>query len=339
MAENLPLQVDQAGKRSEDLLKLHKDGKVPGDEPAPDQPQDPTPTDVQKQLADLQAKYDVLNGKYKKEIENADLKQLQRLENENILLKREVSQLQDALKSNEDLVKEVRAELDKNKSQPSAPQAPIDATAILTDEEREHLEAEDLGGKTLEIFLKLARAAGATPVEGQLEQIASKVEEVSKRVENTEQAQHQSAIDTAIPDFKQINADPAFHEWLDKPVSKFSQRKNRDDLQDSLNAGDIEAVKKGVDAFKEETGWGANAQPSDPKPKDPKKGNESPPIEPNESFAGGEQPIQPGKVYTLAEITKFYEDQTKGRWAGREKDAAAIDRDIVLAQQEGRIKA
>jgi hypothetical protein len=325
----LPLQVDQAGKRSEDLMKLHKDGKSP-DEEAPIVDQEPTAesSDLQKQLTTLQAKYDVLGGKYKKEIENADLKDLQRLEGENIALKRQVTQLEGAMKANETLVTEVREELDKSKAKPAA-EAPVDVNTILSDEERAHLEAEDLGGKTLEIFIKLARAAGGSQLEGELKTISTKVEDLSKRTEKTEEVQHQVTIDTAVPEFKQVNDAPEFHAWLEQPVSSFSTRKNRDDLQDALNSGNFQSVKDGIKAFKSETGFAGTKKP---------KKEKTPPIEPDESFNNDGVPVKEGKIYSMVEIREFYQDQTKGRWRGRDKEAAALKARYDLAEQEGRIK-
>ena len=329
--EALPLQVDTAGKQAEDLMKLHKDGNPPGEEGAQIADQDLQPEDFQKQLTALQAKYDVLDGKYKKEIENADLKDLQRLENENVVLKRQVTQLEGAMQANEDLVKEVREELDKNKAAPAAKAPELDVTAILSDEERAHLESEDLGGKTLEIFLKMARAAGGTQLENQLQKISTQVEDLSKRTESTEKVQHQVTIDTAVPEFKEVNDEPEFHTWLDKSVNSFSTRTNRDELQEALNTGNFKSVKDGIKAFKDETGWGA-----DPGKKSKKE--KTLPIEPDESFTGDDTTVKEGKIYTMVQVKKFYEDQTKGKWVGREKEAAAIDRDITLAQTEGRIK-
>jgi len=328
----LPQQVDQAGKRSEDLLKLHQEGKGPDDEGAPEKDQDRQPEqgDLQKQLSDLQAKYDVLSGKYKKEIENADLKDLQRLQNEVVNLKRQNQELTAAVKSSENLVKEVREELEKKKTEPE----PVNVEAVLSEEEREYLEAEDLGGKTLEILLKLSRAAGGTTVEGQLKDIANQVkatakriEESEKRIDRSERTQTEVTLKSVIPDFEKVNSDPKFHSWLDDPVSEFSPRKKRDDLQEALGAGDFDSVRRGIDAFKKETGWGKAEKP---KPKTH--------IEPDESFTGGEGAVSVKRDYTMKEINDFYIGQTKGKWAGREKEAAAIDRDIQLAIAEGRIK-
>jgi len=42
-------------------------------------------------------------------------------------------------------------------------------------------------------------------------------------------------------------------------------------------------------------------------------------------------------IYTQAQIAQFFDDQRKGKYRGREADAAAYERDIYQAQHEGRI--
>ena len=127
----LPLQVDQAGKRAEDLLQQHKENVAPETPPETPTPQ-PGIEALQKNLTDLQAKYDVLSGKYKKEIENADLKDLQRLRGENANLRREMTQLREAMAANQDLVREVKEELEKSKeiAKPLSSVAPADVNSF-----------------------------------------------------------------------------------------------------------------------------------------------------------------------------------------------------------------
>jgi len=328
----LPLQVEKAGKRSEDLMKQHAEGKGPGK--APDKPQDPQPTveDLTKKLTDLQSKFDVLQGKYNKEIKDADPKDLQRLVSENSNLRKQNRDLQQAMQANQDLVKEVRAELEKSKS--TAAEAPIDLNQILSEEDRAHLDSEDLGGKTLEILLKLVKAAGGSELAGEIKKLSTQVEnttkridETEKRVNRTEETTTQISLESVVPDINTINADPRFHKWLDDTL-------RRDALQNALREGDFKSVKYGISLFKKEVGWD---KPKDPD-KDPPSKKKDPPIEPGEDFTNDGSLVKPQKEYTMAEVEKFYLDQTKGKWVGRETEASAIDRDIQLAQQQGRIK-
>lgn len=325
-ATAMPLQVDQAGKRSEYLLKQHTEGKGPGDEEAPKKDQEPTTPDEQ---STLQKKFDVLKGKYEKEIQNADLKDLQRLKSENSVLKGQLNELTTAMQANTELLKDLQTQLDKKPAEPAVdPDAPVDLASILGEEDLKYMRSEEFDDKSLQIIAKLSQKAGVQNLTSQLAEVTQKVETVEKRIESTENVQHQTTIQTHIPDFEKINNMKEFHEWLDTPVSEFSKRLKRDDLQDSYARGDFESVKMGINAFKKEAGLAGEK---------PKKKEIDLDIEPDEDFSGDGE-ISPQKVYTLAEVKKFYAEQTKGRWVGREKQAAAIDADILKAQAEGRIK-
>ncbi|GAF75390.1 unnamed protein product, partial [marine sediment metagenome] len=242
----LPLQVAQAEKTAEHLIA----GTEPGEKaPVVDQHQQQTPEKTpQEQLEALQHKYKVLDGKYKKEIKAVGADELQRLTSENGQLKAHVIELQKATQANEDLVREVRAELDKKPNvEPvqEADIAPTDVSAILSDEDREHLEAEDLGGKTLEIIVKMMDALGAKgagDVGNQVQQIAKQVQTVSEKVERSDSERAADRLKAEVPEFETVNVAPEFIAWLDQPINSFSQRLNRADLQDAISNGNYEAV-------------------------------------------------------------------------------------------------
>ena len=68
-----------------------------------------------------------------------------------------------------------------------------------------------------------------------------------------------------------------------------------------------------------------------PKP-EPKLGKQ---LEPG-GGTGGELPAE-GKIYTRAEVKKFYDDQVKGVYKMNPEEAERIDKDIILASTQGRI--
>lgn len=323
MSLELPKQVEQAGKRAEHLMK--------GDDPE-ETPQDPKPStpdegDLQKQLADLDHKYKTLKGKYDKEVKGANSQTLQNLQNEINTLRMQNKQLSETLASNQDLIKELNAKLE-TPTQPA--NEDLDVSTLLDKEDLEHLESEDLGGKTLSVLGKLFRKLGAGNLEPQLRDLSTQVEKMTKQIDETKQSNAMTQIKAVIPDFESVNLDPKFHEWLKGPVAEGSTLTRQDDLQAALSNGDYQSLKAGIDRFKAETGWGQTGEKTKPKPKD-----DGLPEEPSESFES--EPVKPGKTYTRAQINKFYTDQTKGVYKGREKEAAAIDRDIVKAMNEGRI--
>ena len=339
---NLPLQVGAADKRSEDLLKLHTEGKMPGEEGAPDPNQDPGPKpqptdeDLSKQLKDLQHKFSVLQGKYDAEIEGSDAKANQALKEENAILKRQLTSLQEAQASTETLLKEVRAELDKKEPKP-ATETPVDINSLLTEEDRKHLKQQDLDDESIAIFMKLAKAAGGNNLENQVQNLSTQVQTMSERVEKNERVVQDRTIDSEVPELKIVNELPEFHAWLDRPVSKFSSHTNRDDLQAAIRDSNFEALKYGVEAFKADTGWKPETKPPKPEQEpDPKKPPKKPPIEPDESLSTDGKPINTeGPKYTRSQVREHHLKATKG--APVDDKWNQISDDMLKAEMEGRI--
>jgi hypothetical protein len=101
-----------------------------------------------------------------------------------------------------------------------------------------------------------------------------------------------------------------------------------------MNAHDLNALKVGIDQFKSDIGMKTGTKANQP----PAPSLESR-LEPGQSVASapGQTATSPGRKYTIAEVKKFYLDCSKGHWRNRESERLAIDKDIVLAQQQGRI--
>lgn len=314
----LPTQVAQAGKDADDLIQKMSQGSDKPEDPAADPTKTEPTEDVQKELETLRHKYQVLKGKYDKEVK-ADY--IQSLESQVNQMKQQIRELTESLQANQNLIN------DLSKQTPAKPEPaqPVDLTQVLTEEQQNWLKGEELE-PILNILTTIVQKTSGSDVARQLKDISTKVETVEKQVNEDAQTRWQRELTGAIPDFFEINQMPEFATWLDKPVAPGAMTTRRQDLQQAMASANIPALKSGIDAFKKETGLDKPKETFEPK---------TPEIEPNEDFVG--EPPKEGKVYTEAEIKKFYEDQTKGLWRGREKEAQAIDRDIVAAMKEGRI--
>uniref|UniRef100_A0A6M3KSF1 Uncharacterized protein n=1 Tax=viral metagenome TaxID=1070528 RepID=A0A6M3KSF1_9ZZZZ len=344
---SLPKQVEEAGKRADAIAAEMTKGDNPG-KPAenatpPETPETTTEQvsetveSVEEQLKAAQHKYNVLKGKYDSEIVaiKDDVNLLNRLKGENKALKDQNRQLV-AAKS------KLSTEIDdlKKKAEQKTPAASAEPTGDLsthlTKEELDHLEGEELGGKTLEIFKKLIRATAGTntkTLEERINKIDSRVDSVDQRVTQTSHKTWEQQLKDAIPDFAAINSDQRFIDWLRHSLSPLTTQTRADALQAAINAQDLQTLKVGIDEFKKEAGL---VKPKKQEPK-PKVRDLNSQIEPGESVSSTPTPISTGKTYKIAEVRKFYSDFSKGKWRGREAEAKAIDNDIVLAQQEGRI--
>lgn len=349
----LPVQVARAEKQVEEMVgKLNQEPSenpkkkpvAPNDQALPpgnpqDEPQPETIEDLKKQLADTQQQLRTWQGKYKAEIEpiKEDVGFVQRTKGELRQLRGQVSDLLRVNNNNSQLISELRQQLEKPKEEPK-PEVPQDPTKVLSQDELAHLQREDLSGETLNIIWKLVNTAAdnRAPVQdysNQFTELSNKVDQVNQRVEQTVQKTWNQQTRDVIKNYDKYfgdSADADFIAWLDSPISKFSRRTNREELQDGINTQDLDRVVSGIQAYEETK---AVPAPEKPKQKDPLASQ----LEPDETIQGGQRPLGEKKTYALSEIQKFHHDQTRGLWRGREKEAATLSQEYIRAAQDGRI--
>lgn len=345
----LPAQVKQAETAAEDLLKkaqvatdpvTPEDGKT---EPTKQDPPDETVEGLKKQLADATHRFNVLQGKYNAEIEpiKADVNLLTRLKADVKSLRQQIENLSRDNAQKNNLVVDLTKKLEETKKAPPAAAVPQqDPSKVLTPEEMEHLKREDLSGETLNIFWKLINAAKSSGADTQqfetkFNELDQKIGQVNQKVDTTVQVSFDQRLRAAVPNIDKYignNADPAFVTWLDTPYNSFGSATPRSDLQQAMANQDIDKIKAGIAEFEKTI-----APPS----KQPKTTTQNPlesQLEPSETVnAGAPRDTGKGQRHKKSDIDKFYLDQTKGLWRGREKEAAALDIEYIRASQEGRI--
>lgn len=298
----LPKQVRDAERRAEELLKQQQEPQAAQEEPEPEQELEPEP-EPENDYAALKHKFDVLQGKYNAEIAalKADVSLLNRLKFEN---------------------KELKAQLTKS---PSPAPTPVvgDAWDTLTQEEKEYLEMESIPKKATEIIAKLVRAK-APPID--LSAIETKVKSIESAVAQSESRSWEDQLRAGIPDLEKYfgeTANPAFVKWLDEPLSEFTRRTRRQEMQAAYDSKDLSTLQRGIALFNQSS-----------KPSAPPK----PRVEPSQSTAAPEGPVSPEKkVWKMTDVRKFYEAVSKGAYAGRDKEIKRIDKEITLAARENRV--
>lgn len=127
-----------------------------------------------------------------------------------------------------------------------------------------------------------------------------------------------------VPDWEKINDDPKFSDWLDQ-MDGFSGYRRRVILDDARRKCHAQRVAAFFTAWKAETGV------QKPKPTVP-----SGRVQPSGNRSSGGVPEKP--IYTVEQVTKFYNDVARNQFRGTKEEAEHIKRDIVAAQAEGRIK-
>jgi len=292
-------------------------------------------------LKESDHKFSVLQGKYDKEIKALG-------DDPNILntLKAEIGTLR---RQNNDFSKIISDQQNKlaaiSAKEPVEPAKPVELTA----EELEHLAAEGIQDKTLDILRKLAPQT-AQP---EIAEIIKKVDAMQGSVAAVQKTEAEIKNDKffgkltqEVPNWRQINGsdeapNDAWVAWLD--VKAPYQDKTRNEVlkaaQDRFDIGTCIQLFKD---FIAESG----TKPADPPPTDPPPGetkvDETLKIDPNKlvepaSTTSTELP-KDGPTYTMDEYKEHYAALTKGHWKGREKEWEEKSKLLDKAFADGRIK-
>lgn len=135
-------------------------------------------------------------------------------------------------------------------------------------------------------------------------------------------------LEKLVPNWEQINGNQAFLQWLTQvdPIYGQTRQSALDAARQSLNA------ERAANVFSTFTASIA-AAPAAPAPS-PLANQQAP------SASGGSVPPQQvaKPTFTEKQVTDFYNDKARGKYRGRDADAARIEEAINLAAAEGRIR-
>lgn len=187
----------------------------------------------------------------------------------------------------------------------------------LTDDER------GLMGKPLQdAIVKTAREVFAGEFDGRIKPLTDRVDVLNRQSE----AQFQATLD-AIPNFAVQNDDAKFIAWLNN-IDPETGRIRNDLLQRAVSAKQGLVCAEIFAAFRDGREIGASAPAKQPSP-DPGPGGGD--ASHNLEAGGG------AKTYTRAEISQFYDQKRRGKWAGKEAEARALEADMLAASASGRV--
>lgn len=208
---------------------------------------------------------------------------------------------------------------------------------------------EDEFGTDMVDFARRVTREEMTPVMQALAQMQRQLEQLGnlapavQQVATTQAASAEekffAQLETAVPDWAQVNDNPKFHEWLLTPddMTGITRQTYLADARENL---DIRRVVSVFNTWKREMGVApSNVQPLQ-QPQNAAASRLEKQIAPGRASAATAAPTPKAeKLWTGADIAKFYDDKRNGKYKGREAEANAMERDIFLAQREGRIKA
>lgn len=180
-------------------------------------------------------------------------------------------------------------------------------------------------------MIDLIRRAAREIVESEFGTLDGKFAEVDKRVQQVGEVVHRSAADRfaddltkSVPDWQEINLDPAFAEWLGKYGLQA--------LNTAYSSMDVSGTAKFFNDYKK---LHAPAEPA-PVAAAPAKNLESLQA-PGKAKATAQVQAPKGKIWTKAEISKLDADYRRGKITAERY--AELDADLTKAYLEGRVAA
>ena len=133
----------------------------------------------------------------------------------------------------------------------------------------------------------------------------------------------------AVPDFEQINADPAWIEWLNE-VDPLIRGPRRAIAQQAYANGDVEAVKSYVDL------WRKSQAPAQPAPAVSRQQELQRQVQPSRATTSAPS-SGAKKTYTMGEAEALFNRIQHLTAQGRIDEAKRLDAEISAAYAEGRI--
>lgn len=234
--------------------------------------------------------------------------------------------------------------------QAPAPQVPQSQPQqqFITDQDR-----ENFGDDTVDLALRAARQENEAlrqdlrgmygALENMQQQFYSLQQNVVPTVQRVAHNQQRSAnqeflveLTRQVPNWETVNGDRRFHDWLltPDPMSGISRQIYLEEAHKSLDIARVAAV---FNSFLNGSATGAPTQVQGRRTA-PSSDLQSQ-IAPGRSLSSAAPSANEARKWTRAEITKLYDDKLRGRYAGREAEFAALERDVFSAQLEGRVAA
>lgn len=222
-----------------------------------------------------------------------------------------------------------------------APAQPATSTTVVVPPE----DASEYGEDLITAARRWARAELQEEING----LRSEVSELRGGHQNIQAQTVQQRVEAGLnadPEignrWRALNNDPEFLAWLSR-VDPFAGHPRIEMLRDAAGRGDVDRCARFFRAYVTE--HTAVSQPA------PMVATQTPAAPVASARPSLEDLAAPGRgsgpvpvsgasekrMWTRNEITRFYNDVRKGRYAGRDADMRRIEHDIIAASTEGRI--
>jgi hypothetical protein len=163
--------------------------------------------------------------------------------------------------------------------------------------------------------INLVRRAATDVMSPAVQNLAQQNLHLQQQVQRLKSNEVYEALDRALPDWRETNNDPSFHNWL-KTLDPYSATSKQVLLNDAFDRGDVGRVLALFGGYLHEHGEGRQASKMR--------------VRSSERNYG-----QP--TFTRAQVADFYAKSAKGYFANNEKQKLQLEHQIIAAGREGRI--
>ena len=270
---------------------------APSPTPAPAEPPKPAEPDPWEQ------RYKVLKGKYDAEVPR---------------LQQDLNQSRNALEALTRQVEELQQQVKQRERESALKLTPEEETAF--------------GKDLIDLTRKVAAAeaeARARELEARLEKTQASVQTVAKTAEQSAQERFLQAVDTSVPDWREVDQRPDWLEWLGQ----------HDPLLGSVRQAVLDQATKARDASRVAALFNAfKATLPAPAPAAAAQGPDTvqQQVAPRSQQATPAQPSAQKRLYTEADLQALYSANRRGEF--KREEWAQISAEIDLAVAEGRVR-
>jgi hypothetical protein len=218
---------------------------------------------------------------------------------------------------------------------PATPQpGPVE---FVTPEDR-----QNYGDELLDLVARGARQA----VEPELNELKQTADSLRQQLTKAGQQGVVEALNRALPNWRDINQDPRFKNWL-RLRDIYSGGVRQALLNAAFQAADAPRVVAFFQGFVTDEAATGHAELNPPAPQQPNAAPARQPAVPLSSLAApgrarpasGNSSMPADKpIFTRIQISKFYSDVRKGVYAGREAEKDRQEKEIFSAQRDGRVR-
>lgn len=211
-------------------------------------------------------------------------------------------------------------------------------------------DVEDFGEDFLSAARRAARAELSSELDTtrqQLDSAVKRIEQLTGQVEGTARTvvldarqRMQGDLTQAVPNWKDINHDPKFLDWLSL-TDTYSNAVRHQLLKAAYDANDTSRVLAFFQGFlAEEAAKVPQSEAALTPPADPASGKV--PLEtfaaPGRAKSAAPQGPAEKPIFTPRQVSQFYTDVAAGKYRGRDEEKDRQEQAIVLAGREGRIR-